>query len=295
MKLMKSALVVLFISLMASCSSDDSSPVNENPGPEGTYFNYKLDGETIPMTIYGGYISEDGVNVSAGAADGRSIQITFTTYGNLGDVASFSTSDPQFGSKMNFQSFTKNYFNFELISVANGQAKVNFSGKLYEDSSDLESEFSVVEGSFVVNLQEVPPVLPGAGLSATVNGNPWHEVGTSQSSGSGGGNGTYWSLNFNSDDEYGINLYINPNTLEVGNYTFNAASTVNKVEVLKYNIALGYEEELVSTGGTFNITSKTMMGQYTVIEGTFTATATHPETNEVVTITNGAFKTAYDF
>lgn len=297
MKIFKAALTVLFVSLMAACSSDDGgTPANNIPsGPEATYFNYKLDGETIPMTVYGGYIAEDEVSVSAGAADGTSIQITFTTYGNLGDVASFSTQDPSFDSRMNFQYAKKNHFDFELLYVANGQAKVNFSGKVYSNEYDLDSEFSMVEGSFLVNLQQVQPVLPGAGVVATVNGNEWHEVEVSQSSGSGGENGTYWSVNFNSDDEYGISFFINPNNLAVGNYTFNSASTANRVVVYKYNPMLGYEEQFVSNSGTFNITSKTVSGPYTIIEGTFTATATHPDTNEVVTITNGSFKTAYDF
>lgn len=292
MRIFKAALTVLFVSLMASCSSDDATtPVNNIPvGPEATYFNYKLDGVTIPMIAYSGIISENEVRVTASSASGQGFIITFTTFGNIAEVAAIPASGSA-SPKWNFKHFRKNYFDFELVSIANGQAKVNFSGKVYENDYDLQSDFSTVEGDFVVNLQTQAPILAGQGVSAVVNGNAWHKVSGSQSSGSDG-----FSLNYDSDDEYGIIFFINPNTLAVGNYTFNAASpNVNKVIVSKYNEQLEYGEELVSTSGTFNITSKTVSGPYTIIEGTFTVTATHPDANEVVTITNGIFKTAYDF
>ena len=288
MKTLKNALFVMFVALMASCSSDDSDPVDNTPGNEEQSFEYSLNGQDIPMTIYGGYISGEMIFVSAGAADGRSIQLTFNVFGDIATATSFSTQG-NVNSYMNHYFFKENYFDFEMVSLDNNQVKANFSGKLYDDQYDLDSDFVTVEGSFVIDLTNTPPPIDGLTVSATVNGKAWHEVEGGTTSGSS------YSLFSNSDNEYSFSFLIDPGTIAIGNNTFNANSEVNKVVVYKYNTALGYEEELVSNNGTFNITSKTTVGNFTVIEGTFTVNAEHPETGADVTVTNGQFKIAYDF
>jgi len=289
MKKLKNVFFLLFVVVaMASCSSDDSDSVNNNPGNEDQSFTYKLNGQNVPLTIYGGEISGNDVRVSAGAADGRSIQLTFNKFGDIYRVTSFSTQG-SVNSFTNFNMFKEHHFDFEMVSLNGNQVKANFSGKLYDDEYDLESDFVTVEGSFVINLTNIPPPIEGLGVSATVNGSAWHEVEGGTTSGS------EYSLFSNSDNEYSFSFLINPANIAVGNHTFNASSEVNKVVVWKYNTAIGYEEELISNGGTFNITSKTTVANFTVIEGTFTVNAVHPETGAAVNVTNGQFKIAYDF
>lgn len=270
---------MLFMSaFVISCSSDSDDPVN--PGTGETFFNYTIDGEDVTMTTFGGIRSESDFSVSATAANGKSFQITFNEFGDLGDLASFSVTDFNFPSRMNHSNFRKHYFTFELVSVTATQVKVNFSGKVYDDSYDLTSNFSTVEGSFLVNYTTVQPQVPGLGVSAKINGNEWHAVSSYISEGSD------YSLNYEGDDEYILSFIVDPDNLVVGNHTFTTNSVVNKVTLSKYDLGEGYHKEGTSLSGTFNITSAAQ----SIISGTFTLNAEDPS-GAAVTVTDGKFKT----
>lgn len=290
MKIFKAALTVLFMSLMAACSSDDAAtPVNTTPeGPEATYFNYKLNGQTVPIVAYNGLKNGNELRVTGGAADGSLFIITFTASGQLAEVGAIpaGTAAP----KWNYKNFRKNYFDFELVHIANGQAKVNFSGKVYENDYDLDSEFSTVEGSFVVDLQEEAATAPMFKMDAMVNGNSWKALGGTEHF-----SAFNYSIDYLSDDEYEISLVFHPANLEIGNYTFTETTGDRRIMMTKYNTATHNEDELISTAGNFNVTSKTEFGPIDVIEGTFDVVAKHPETNEIVTVTNGTFRATYQY
>lgn len=290
MKAFKPAFLFLLLTIMVSCSSDDNSTVDPtNPGSDSSeFFNYKVDGQTINLTTFKGIRSESEFSVSASNGNGTSIGITFNEFGNLGDVSAITISGSSFSSRWNHANFKKNYFTFELVSVTATHVKVNFSGKVYDDDYNLESDFSTVEGSFQVKYTTMAPLIQGQQVFAKINGKDWHKTESSTSSGN-----DYFSLNFDSDDEYGIAFFIDPNKITTGTTVFNANSQINKVVLYKYNNELKYSEEYVSTSGTFTVTSVTPTTQYTLIEGTFTLSAKHPVTGEVITVTNGKFKTPF--
>lgn len=291
MKAFKPALLFLFLSFIVSCSSDDNSTVDPtNPGSDTSeFFNYKVDGQTINMTTFSGVRSENEFAITASTGNGTSISITFNEFGNLGDVNALTISGSSFSSRWNHGNFKKNYFAFELVSVTATHVKVNFSGKVYDDEYDLESDFSTVEGSFQVKYTTTAPLIQGQEVFAKINGKDWHKTESSTSS-----SNDSFSLNFDSDDEYGIAFFIDPNDITTGTTAFNTNSQINKVVLYKYNTELKYSEEYISTSGTFTVTSVTPTVQYTLIEGTFTLIAKHPVTGEVINVTNGKFKTPFE-
>lgn len=297
MKKLKNALFVLFIAMAASCSSDDSEPVdNENPNNPITgedYFNYTIDGEEQDITAITAVRSGNTLEVMGTSATGRVVTVNFNKWGNVGDVQTLA-NDFEIPWRTSYHYFRSNFFDFELVSIdeANKKVKVNFSGKVYDEEYDINSDYSVIEGSFQVTYTVVTPQIPGLEVSATVAGEEWHDTDSDQSGGFFSGEDI--TLNMASDNQYTIGIVTNHDTTEVGSYTFGPAETSNKMKLFVYNTETNEEEEYITTEGTMTITAKTVGLQFTVIEGTFSYKAKNPNSNEVITINNGAFKTVYD-
>lgn len=262
-----------------SCSSEDSDPV-DNPGPEETYFDCTVDDEDLPMTIISCTRKENMFLVAAETEDGKFIEIAFDSFGTLGKIYSGSPNPSQFPARYNHRYFRKNYFNFELISVSDTQVKATFSGKLYEDLTDLTSDFAVVEGSFLVDYTTVQPTVPGLGAFAKINGNNWYATSDNYTS-----HNPTTSLHYYSDDEYSLSFVVGTQ-INVGNYSFDAESTEYAVVLSKYKTATDKYEDFTSTSGTLNITAVSLP----YIEGTFTLNAQDPATGATVVVTEGEFK-----
>jgi|GEM_PF-1351110 len=295
MKKLKNALFVLFVSVaVASCSSDDGEPVNNgnNPINEDDYFNYTIDGEEQDMVSWIAQRSEGSFAVSGTSASGRVVELQFNQWGNVGDVMTLS-DDFEIPWRNNYHYFRSNYFDFELVSIdeVNKKVKVNFSGKVYDEEYDINSDFSTIEGSFVVTYTNVTPVVAGLGVSATVDGEEWHDSDGDQSGGFFSGEDL--TINASNDSKYTIGIVTNHDTTETGEYTFGPGDSSNKMKLFVYNTETHYEEEWTTVSGTMEITEKTVGMQLTILAGTFSFTAENPETGETVTISNGAFKKAY--
>ena len=299
MKIIKSVLAILFLSLMVSCSSDDSnSPVNaenpvdtENPSSNVDSFTLKVDGQVKTVTQWQAKKMEHLLAINGVTNDGLSVQIVFNKNGNVGEVTVINPTQSLW--RLNYAYNRAAYFNFDMSSLneTNSRVVASFSGKVYDDERDLTSDFYEVEGNFNLAYTAGQLTAPGLGLSAVVNGQNWLDSGTVSTSTQN------WSTiynNFSSDNEYELSIVVDENTA-IGSYTFNESSEYNKLAVFKYNPELGYEEEFVSNSGTLQITEKTSLtfGRY-IIGGTFSGTASNPETGEVVTVTNGTFKAIYE-
>lgn len=295
MRLLNSVLTVLFLSFMVSCSSDDSSDVVNGGGEDS--FSFTIDGQQKNITQWSATKSERDFVVYGVADDGMAIQFIFNKYGNIGEISTFSIESFEVPSRYNHYYNRAEFFNFELVSVdeANHKVNVNYSGKVYDEDMDLTSDFSVVEGSFNLTYTEVQPQVSGLGLSATLNGQDWYGTTTSTSYEGGFGSTAIVSNNFDSDNEYGISVLVTSGEEGTGSYAFDEASNTNKIVVWGYDTENDTQVEYVTTAGTLNITERTDLGLgYTLIGGTFTATATNQETNDTVTITNGIFKGVYE-
>jgi Family of unknown function (DUF6252) len=294
MKTLKNALFVLFVAMAASCSSDDSDPVNNNPPITGEdSFEYTIDGVEQDITEITALRSGNNIEVMGTSATGRVVTLNFNKWGNMGDVYTLS-NDFSIPWRTSYHYFKSNYFDFELVSIdeVNKKVKVNFSGKVYDEEYEIDSDFSVIEGSFQVTYTEVTPQVPGLEVSATVAGQEWHDSDADQSGGFFSGEDV--TLNMSNDSKYTIGIVTNHQNSVVGTHTFGPAESSNKMKLFVYNTQTNEEDEYITTSGTMNITAKTVGFQYTIIEGTFSFEAKNPDTNQTVTVNNGTFKTVYD-
>lgn len=275
MKILKFILIFVLAGL-TSCSSDSS-------GGSSVSNALTVNGTTVTLGTVIAQKSEESLFIYASASDGSSIQIGFNKYGNLESVI---YDDQNFNSFYNYQYFKSNYFDFDLISIneSNNSVKISYSGTLYSNENDLESNSISISGSFNVNYINQTPLIEGLGLSCKIGGQNWYET-------------DFWDNGFSnvdrkfiSDDDKMIIMNFEDETIEPGTYTFNG-SNVNKLSLAKFNTTTK-EYDSFDTSGTVTITSNTIVsGVVRVIEGTFSFTATNG--SNTIEVTNGIFKTNF--
>lgn len=275
MKILKFILIFVLAGL-TSCSSDSS-------GGSSVSNALTVNGTTVTLGTVIAQKSEESLFIYASASDGSSIQIGFNKYGNLESVI---YDDQNFNSFYNYQYFKSNYFDFDLISIneSNNSVKISYSGTLYSNENDLESNSISISGSFNVNYINQTPLIEGLGLSCKIGGQNWYET-------------DFWDNGFSnvdrkfiSDDDKMIIMNFEDESIEPGTYTFNG-SNVNKLSLAKFNTTTK-EYDSYDTSGTVTITSNTIVsGVVRVIEGTFSFTATNG--SNTIEVTNGIFKTNF--
>ncbi len=287
---MKAIKFFIFLSitiLLGSCSSNDNDSASSTE-----YFNYKIDGQTVNVTQWEAVKSENDIEVSGLGTDGNRIIFAFNSKGSIGEVSTYSNSDNSIPSRNAQRYYTNESFNFNLVSINtnNKTLEVTFSGKVYEDNYNLNSNFVNVEGGFLVKYTDVIPEVSGLDVFAKVAGNDWYSSIGDQEGGFFSGNNI--TLNSYNGDVYSINITTNHDNTNVGNFNFSPTTTNNKVTLSKYNTLLNYFEKYDCTG-SLNLTSKIIGQQFTIISGTFSFTALDPITNTQISVTNGAFKEVY--
>jgi hypothetical protein len=275
MKILK-FISIFILAGLTSCSSESS-------GESSVTNALTVNGTAVTLGTVIAQKSEETLFVSASASDGSSIQIGFNKYGNLESVI---YDDPSFNSYYNYQYFKSNYFNFDLVSLneSNNSVKISYSGTLYTNENDLESNSIAISGSFNVNYINQTPLVEGLGLSCKISGQNWYETDS-------------WDNGFSnvdrkfiSDDDKMIIMNLTDQTIETGTYTFDNSSS-NKMNLAKFNTSTR-EYENYTSSGTLTITSNTVVsGVVRIIEGTFSFTATNG--SNTVEVTNGTFKTNF--
>jgi len=288
MKILKLIPLVFALVILNACSSDSSSSsssVDES-------FHFKYDGQTINVTSWEAQRSGNTIAVTGYGANGMSISLEFNSYGDIGEVDTYSLTDGAVPLSQAQAYYTNESFTFNLVSInaTNKTAHVTFSGKVYEDGYDLTSPFVNVEGDFLVNYEDVIPQVAGLDVYAKIAGNDWYDSKSDQEGGFFSGSDV--TLSSYNGDIYAINITTNHDNSIVGSHSFTPSSSTDKVTLSKYNSTLDYFEEYDCTG-TFNLTAKEVGASITVITGTYTFTAVDPVTSAEITVTNGTFKTAY--
>lgn len=285
----------LFVALLgASCSSDDSGEETIGGGSFESSFEYVSGGTALNIIGSQGSKSGNSMAVVAADAQGNSIQFEFDKFGNLGAVSA-SPANFELPSVYSHQYFSGHYFTFNLIEIdeTNKTVKASFSGKLYEDNEDLNSDFTEVNGSFWVKYTEVTPSVSGLEVSATINGNDWHSTNSYTSNGTGN-----WSTFIHhelSDDEYKIMLGFDDENMMAGIHNFTPATETIYATVAKYNLETKMYEKFNATG-VLEITGTETFGIFTIVSGTYSFTAVNPnDSSETIQVTNGKFKSVYSW
>ncbi|GGD21474.1 hypothetical protein [Hyunsoonleella pacifica] len=286
------ALSTLFLFLfIVSCSSDSDSNEIDNKDS----FLYKFENQDVNISNWTALRSENTMEVLGTTDNGDSFGVQFNVYGNLGSATALANESGSGGfpnSYWAFEYFKSNYFNFELIGIdeANKRVAAKFSGNLYEDEYDIDSETRYAEGSFNVEYREIMPQISGLEVSAVVDGNNWYAT---SSSSSGGFAGSPRSYNHYSDNAYSISYVIIYGDVDsIGSFQFDENSTYNKISFSRYDPSTGEFIEY-KTSGIFKIDEHLTGFGINQIKGSFSLTAVNG--NETIEITDGYINDVYPF
>lgn len=281
---MKKLFLLLAIVLIYSCSSNDDSVVESN------YFKYTFDGKEVNVKNWIATKYEKRFKVEGVSEDGESFGIIFNIYGNLTQAFS-DPNNSSIPASWSYVYYKSNYFKIDSIEVdeLNKRVSIEFSGDLYEDEYDLDSNKHTVKGGFSV--EYVDDVLPISGIetSANINGKQWY--GTNSDSEGGFFSGSDIQLNESSDDEYQLSFFLNHDNTTESSYNFDSNSTVNKVKLFKFDVNRREYVEF-ETEGILTITEKEVGPTYTIITANFNLLAT--KGGETITVSEGKIRTAYD-
>jgi len=220
------------------------------------------------------------------------ITLNFNEHGNMGDITSgIMPASLGYPISRNYYFYKSHYFDFKLVAIdrANKKVRVTFSGRLYNQNNMIDYE--TVEGSFQATYTEVTPVVPGLEVSAKIDGANWYSSGFYAGGFLGNANTNLQSLN---DNKYTIGIVTNHDTSVTGTYAFDADELTNKVILYEFDTVARQQREYINSTGSITLSSKTVGPLYTVIQGTFNLTATHPVSGTAVTVTNGMYKYSYN-
>lgn len=268
-----------------SCSSDDG-------GSSSNSSSLTVNGSNVSFSNVLAQKSENSLAIIANASDGASIQILFNKFGNLESV---TYDDADFNSYYNYQHYKSNYFTFNLVSIneSNKRVKIDYSGTLYEDETDLNSNSITVSGSFDVNYIVQTPAISGLGVTCKIGGSNWYATDGYTNNGIGFDDFILREL---SDDQNMISLGFNSVNNGPGTYIFTSSTNTNFAHLSKFNTTtLEYVD--YNCVGSIVVTSKTSAGFIGYfIEGTYSFTATNPtNSSDVIQVTNGVFKEYYSW
>lgn len=280
MKKIKFIAFVLFTALIASCSSgdDDNDNTDNNPSTEGS-FDFVYNNVTKKVSSWKAKKIDDYMQVEGLTSDGIGVNFVFNVYGNLYGATTFGTKSHEASEVFTSNTFT---FTLEELNTVNKTVKVKFSGKMYIDGYDTESDFIVVSGSFDLPYSNSTPDIPGLGTSAKFNGTDWHGMAFSSST---TGSTQITTLNVENDGAYSLGIVFPKANLKTGTFSFTGDDFSNGISLDKFDVSTG---EIVAYDVTGTITYTNVTSNY--VEGTFSLTATHPDNDSKIVITEGKFK-----
>jgi hypothetical protein len=302
---MKRYIYFLFIALtfvFSGCSSDNDSVI-ENPTPqESDYFRMNVSGADIQFGLDG--TSNAGLNRAEDVFEiqaryGIGISETDFTFrfdksGHAIDVT-LKSNDTEYAISVdygNYTNFRQNYFDVQIVSLDEVQKrlKASFSGRVYMNRLDFNSEFMEISGTF-----ELPygDFLPSPGITysslplkcyAKINGSDWNA--THQSTPESNAPAIFTSF-----DPYRIDVFIKVNNSATAEYNITPESQDNYIRFYKFNtVTLLYDEYDVT--GTMDYHLKEFYGggnRYRYF-GSFNFTAINPQNPaDIIQITDGDF------
>lgn len=271
---------ILFTALISSCSSDENSDENQSAD---AYFNFTYDNQVKKVKSWEANKQGDFIEVLGTSEEGIAIDFKFNVYGNLYEaVTTPTTVSSNFPFLQASENFTANTFTFTLenFNSTDKTVQVKYSGKVYDDAYDYESNFVIVSGSFKVTYKEIAPELEGQGTFAKIDGKDWHGIVMSGSI----ENQESKILYAENDSEYTFEIVYPNSGAKTGTFAFTTNSA-NRISFQKYDVTT-HEYIDYEVSGTVTYTTMTN----SVVAGTFSLTATHPVTKAKIVISAGTFK-----
>jgi hypothetical protein len=271
-------LTVIISIFLSSCSSSSNSEDSNNSS------SFTLNGNQVNLTSATAQKSGNTIFVKAIVSNGVSLEILFNKFGNLASFRYNSVTD-----YFAYKYFKSNYFTFKLISLdeATKRVKISYSGKIYEDDTDLTSNSMQISGAFDLPYVVVTPTIADLGVSCKISGNNWYHTDAWDN-----GLQTVDSKFINDNNDV-IVMNLLSRTIAPGTYNFSTSSNV-KMMLGKFNTTnLSYE--YYNSNGSLIITSNTILSNgIRVLEGTFTFVATNPANpSNQIQVSNGIIKTLF--
>ncbi len=276
--------LALFTALISSCSSDNY----ENSSAD-SYFTFTYDSKVQKVKSWEAIKQGDLIEVMGTSEEGIAIDFKFNVYGNLYQVLTNPTTiTSQIPLLQASENFSSNTFTFTLenLNTTEKTVQVKFSGKMYYDAYDYESDFVNVNGSFKVSYEEITPQIEGLGTFAKIDGKDWHGLsfyGTVE-------NQQTKIIYAENDGEYSIGIAFPNYDAKTGTYNFTSNSNAYRINFQKYDVST---HEYINYDVSGSVTFSTLNSF--IAAGTFNLTATHPVTKAKVIITNGTFKESASF
>jgi len=287
-------LLFIFSFILFGCSKNSTEDtIVETPAPVAN-FQFFVNGNLLTGTFTSAYKKSQTIHLGTDRND-TSFLISFDENGHFGKII-YTYQEPISGTFKKFTTFRDNSssnFNFQLISydAVNKRVKANFSGYIYFDPTNLNSESKFINGSFDLPVKEYVPPVANIINEAKINGVYWRATNKFQTREVGNyHNITLQCLN---DEVYKIMISFRDergNTTLPGVYNFTNTDVVKKVQIAKYNpVTRSYINYNCSGRVTFiNIWNY-------CIQGTYNFTGVNPSNpSDVITIENGNFKLDYN-
>lgn len=189
-----------------------------------------------------------------------------------------------------YRAFSSNYFDFNLEQVdeVHKRVKGTYSGYLYANPEDLNSEIKYVSGSFDLAYQDLVPTVSGLGNHAKIDGADWSRTNKYSIQG-GDGFGSHVVQHDLSDDKYKIIIHYDLTDTTVGTFNFVPVDATNKIEIAKYDTATNTYINYNCTG-TLVITKR----EGNIFGGMYQFTAVNPNNPaDTIQVTDGDFKLVY--
>lgn len=231
-------------------------------------------------------------------SDVRMFDLTFDKYGNLSSVKAFSF-DSGAQQYYNYAYDSGEYFHFELESLdeENHTVKGSFSGRLYANRFDLNSEYVEVSGSFYNEINSdfgtsefsMFGNLPN--VSAKINGTDWHATrNLDEFRFLEGYVDEPEQRKYISDDRYKLAFRFTF-VQSLGDYQFTDTTGAEYIKLGVYNPVTGLFDYYNLTSGEFNIVENMQTSDISFRQsGTFNLTAVNPNNSaDVIHITDGVF------
>ncbi len=216
--------------------------------------------------------------------------INFTADGKL-SLFKIRYNDPNNGTSKDFQNYSPNsqhFFNFSLTNLNEVKKtfKISFSGYVYANPLNLNSESKYVNGEVKGKYVDRIPFVFGITHKAKINNVLWEKTyGTTQVI----PGATPRVIKHDFDNGlYKIEIHFNHGVVSVGNYNFSNSDISNKIVVMKYNMTTHTYEKYIGTG-SLNFLS--VDGIYRGVYQFNGNNENNPE--DVIQVTEGSFKFKY--
>lgn len=286
---MKPLYIFLVSLFLIGCTGEDTEDsTSAVPVAKQADFNIKLNGVTYLEAVDQNY-------VVARIGNTFRVDLNYNTFLSFKADGSFGIFETEYifpgGRQAEFSSvipFSDNYMDFYVVvDEQQRRVKGGFSGYVYGDPFDINSEEAFINGEFDMPYAVTQSAVRDYGVSAKLNGEPW-EYANWQSAAFI--NPTTQKSEYFGSDPYKITIIYN-RAITPGTYSFSASDPSTCIRLSKYDTNthsyLDYQ-----CSGSFDLNSVEDL----LYSGTFQLNAVNPENpGEVIQVTDGHFKTLYTY